>query len=235
MNILHQPVGIVPEQAQRFLLCGVGWEGYEKILEAVAESHVRVTYDRGDLELMSPLPIHEAVKVWFSQFITTVALELDIPFKCMGSTTIRRRDVDRGLEPDECYYFAGVTKIGDWRRLDLNRDPPPDLALEVDVTHSSMDRMGIYARLGVREVWRYEGEVLRGYGLDADGSYRELEASLSLPFLPIAELTPLLDEALDQTGDDRQRLRSIHDWCHRRGLPLKRIWENSQVSNRPEK
>jgi Uma2 family endonuclease len=232
MNILLQPPAVKSETAPHIRLRGVGWSGYEKILEALAEVHVRVSYDRGDVELMSPLPIHEAVKVWINQFITIVSMELDIPFKCMGSTTIRRRDVDRGLEPDECFYFASASNVGDWCMLDLNRDPPPDLALEVEITRSFVDRMGIYAALGVPEVWRFEGELLRGYGLDTDGSYRELEYSLSLPFLPIAELTPLLEQALRQTGDDRQRLKFIQDWCQQRGLHLKQSWEASQTSER---
>jgi Uma2 family endonuclease len=231
MSIVEHPIRAKLEP-QRFVLSGIGWDRYEKILEAVDGFNVRVTYDRGEVELMSPLPIHEAVKVWFGQFVTVLAMELDIPFKSMGSTTIRRRDVDRGLEPDDCYYFANAMNVRDWAALDLQRDPPPDLAIEVDITSSSLSRMGIYAALKVPEVWRFDGEDLRAYSLGDGGSYQETATSLSLPYLPLTEILQLLEQGLREQGDDRQRLRAMKEWSTRRAIPLKEAWESDDPSRK---
>jgi Uma2 family endonuclease len=227
-SILEKPSPAPAERARCLVLSGMNWDRYEKMLDAVDGRNVRVTYDRGEVELMSPLPVHEAVKVWFGQLMTVVAMELDIAFKSMGSTTIKRRDLDRGLEPDDCYYFANAAKVRDWTALDLSNDPPPDLALEIDITNSSLDRMSIYAALRVPEVWRFDGEELRVYALGVDGSYQESATSVSLPFLPLAEITPLLEQGLRNQGDDRPRLRAIREWCRQRLVPLEETQDRSQ-------
>src|SRR3954464_10944308 len=115
MSVLHQssvgpapcradvPRPPKPELTQHFVLYGVGWEGYSKVLEAVGERPIRLTYDRGNLELMSPFPVHEIYKKCFGFLLLVLAEELDIPVKGCGSTTFRRQDLDRGLEPDECF------------------------------------------------------------------------------------------------------------------------------------
>ncbi|MGH7224256.1 MAG: Uma2 family endonuclease, partial [Gemmataceae bacterium] len=199
MNILVQPPKIKLEARQRFVLWNLGWQSYELIVEALNEQHVRTTYDRGDLELMSTLPIHELIKVWFGHFILALSLELEFAYQSMAQMTFRRRDRDRGLEPDDCYYLASLEKVVDWSSLNLDRDPPPDLALEVDVTTSCLDRMGVYAGLGVPEVWRFDGEEWHIHLLGADGAYRESPSSAALPYLPIPEITTLLHETVNMT------------------------------------
>jgi Uma2 family endonuclease len=136
MNILVQPQKAQFELPQRFLLQGVNWQTYEKILEAIGNRPVRITYDRGNLELISPLLIHELYKCFFGRLFDILAEELDIAFRACGSTTFRRQDVDRGLEPDQCFYFGSIARIHDWATLNLEIDPPPDLAVEVDNTHT---------------------------------------------------------------------------------------------------
>lgn len=123
MNILLKPE-IERKEPQRFVFWNIGWRSYELIVEALNEHPVRSTYDRGDLEVTSPLPMHEAVKGWFHDFLLALALEVSLSFRSMAQTTFRRRDRDRGLEPDDCYYFASRSKVVDWNTLNLDRDPP---------------------------------------------------------------------------------------------------------------
>src|SRR5262249_46378599 len=144
---------------------------------------VRLTYDRGRLEIMSPLPEHENYHIVLAQFVRVLAAESGMRYRSFGSTTFRREDVERGLEPDDCFYLASLPRILGRRDLDLARDPPPDLALEVDITHSSLDRLAIYAALGVREVWHFDGQSITCHVLNAQGGYEQQESSLAFPFL----------------------------------------------------
>jgi Uma2 family endonuclease len=223
MNILHKPptTGLPP--AQRFVLSAVPWASYEKILDALSEHHVRITYDRGDLELISPLPIHERYKIQFGRILTMLAEELDIPVAALGSTTFRREDLERGLGPDECYYLSSAALVQDWRELDLSRDPPPDLAVEIENTTSCLNRMSIYANLGVPEVWRFDGDTLEAYRLIAGPDYEAVTTSPGLPFLPLAEIVPLVQQAVGG-GDDRPALRAMRAWVRQRVAPLYRAW-----------
>jgi Uma2 family endonuclease len=227
MNFDLQSPPVKLEPRQRFVLWNIGWEAYEKIVEALSEQHVRTTYDRGDLELMSPLPMHELIKVWFGHFILALSLELDFAYQTMSQTTFRRRDRDRGLEPDDCYYLASLERVVDWATLSLDRDPSPDLVLEVDVTTSCLDRMGVYAGLNVPEVWRFDGEEWHIHLLDTDGNYQESPSSASLPYLPIPEITILLRETLNMT-DHRERFRAFTRWTREHVLPLYQAWQQQQ-------
>ena len=120
---------------------------------------------------MSPSSMHERYNCLFRRMIETLTEELAIPIKGAGSTTFKREDLERGLEPDSCFYLANERRIRGKRELDLTIDPPPDLAIEIDITSSSLDRQGIYAALGVPEIWRFDGESLRVYQLQPDGTY----------------------------------------------------------------
>src|SRR4051812_17622495 len=119
---------------QRFVLYGVGWEGYQTLLKLVGDRPIRLTYDRGDLELMSPLTPHERFKSLLGRMVEAITEELDIPVISAGSMTFNREDVDRGLEPDECFYPANAGRVRDPDHIDLNGDPPPDLAIEIEIT-----------------------------------------------------------------------------------------------------
>jgi Uma2 family endonuclease len=202
---------------QRFLLRGVGWHTYESLLNGLGDRRVRLTYDRGDLELMSPSYRHETFGRLLGRMIDTLTLELNLPMKGGGSTTFRRADLDRGLEPDECYYLANQPRVQGKEEIDLTVDPPPDLAIEVDITRSSLDRMGIYAALGVPELWRFDGESLQVYGLQADGTYALRPSSLSFPFLPMSDVVRFLirGEAMDETP----WVRSFRDWIRAEVAP----------------
>jgi Uma2 family endonuclease len=186
--------GLVPEQ--RVVLRGIGWDGFEAILKIIGDQPaVRLTYDRGDLELMSPSIDHEVFKKRFARMIEVLTEELDIPCEAAGSTTWRKQLTDRGLEPDECYYIANAERIAGRRQIDLNVDPPPDLAFEVEISRSALDRMGIYAALRVPEIWRFDGERLIVERLQPDGTYASHTTSLQLPFLELDRLVDWIYEA----------------------------------------
>jgi Uma2 family endonuclease len=173
------------------LLHGVSWDTYEAILEGMGDRRLYHSYDRGTLELMTTSKAHEWVKKFVARLIEGMALSLDIDIQCIGSLTLRKKKHETGLEPDECYYIANESQVRDKMDFDPDRDPPPDLAIEVDFTSKSVDRMGIYARLGIPEVWRcFEAEMVKFYRLGKDGHFREVEQSLSLP--------PVVPEDIDQ-------------------------------------
>ncbi len=219
MNRLLTPRRLTAEAPQRFVLHDLNWKDYQKILEVVEGSHVRVTYDRGSLELMTLSSLHEIYKTWFGRILDILALELGFRIKCCGSTTMRREDVDRGLEPDECFYLANIHRVRDWKQLDLSRDPPPDLAVEIEVTRTVLDRMSIYAALGVPELWRFDGETLRSYRLSAGGSYDLSPNSQAIPYLPLNEVVPFVQRGIE-APDDTEVLRAFQSWVRERVLPL---------------
>jgi Uma2 family endonuclease len=190
----------------RVVIRGVGWQGYQKLLDVVGDRPVRLTYDRGDVELMSPSMPHERYKKILARLVEAITAELEIPCEGAGSTTWRREDLDRGLEPDECYYIAHADQVACRNDLDPSTDPPPDLAIEVDISPSALDRPAIYAALGVPELWRFDGETLRIEQLQDDGTYRLCDASPALPFLKAAEIRQWLAQAdtMGQTAWDRQ-------------------------------
>lgn len=223
------PPGTKLEPRQNFVLWHVDWADYEKIVAALNEQHVRVTYNRGDLELMSPPPAHELMRIWFGHFMLALMSELNLSFKGMGQTTFYRRDRRCGLEPGDCYYFASRKKVVDWTTLHLERDPPPDLVLELDITRICVDRLSVYAALEVPEVWRFDGEEWHVHLLEKSGEYRESPVSAELPYLPMAEIMPLQMRSL-YTGDDRERMDTMRSWARERVLPLYQTWQQQQQS-----
>lgn len=140
---------------QRVLLRDVTWQEFEIILEELGEHRAaRIAYDRGVLEIMAPLPEHEFGKEIISDLIKALLEELDIEFISLGSTTFKNQKMLQGIEPDQCFYIQNESKVRGKKKLDLETDPPPDLALEIDVT--SRTNRSIYESLKVPELWRFE-------------------------------------------------------------------------------
>lgn len=221
MATVVEPVKVarVPEAEQRVVLRGVGWEGYESLLKMVGDGHVRLTCDGKDVELMSPSSEHEAYGNLIGRIIECVTEELRIPCSGVGSTTWRKRVKEKGLEADECYYLSSLDRIrGKRGNLDLTVDPPPDLAIEVEISRSALNRMGIYAALGVPEVWRFDGERLTVEHLQADGTYTRVPASPSLPMLPPGEVVRWVGEA-ESMDDHSQWARRLRAWVRAELLP----------------
>jgi Uma2 family endonuclease len=142
---------------------------------------------------MTPLPEHEYFKEVIGTSVQDIAEELELDYESYGSTTWRKRLKMAGVEPDNCFYFQHEAEVRGRLDLDISKgDPPPDLALEIDLTSKSLDRFPIYARLEVPELWCYDEGVLKIYHLQK-GDYVEAEASLALPQLPVQELPQLIE------------------------------------------
>jgi Uma2 family endonuclease len=169
--------------ANHLVLHDVSWESYTRLLEALGDRRLRHAYDRGTLEMMSPLKEHEWIKKLIGRMIEAASLELEIPIQSVGSMTLRRDKKRRGLEPDECYYVGHESQVRSKSDYEPERDPPPDLAIEVDVTHASLSRLEIYASLGIPEVWRAAREGVIFHRLNRAGRYVEESASKAFPLL----------------------------------------------------
>ncbi len=146
------------------------------------------------LEIMSPSPEHERLNRRIALLVQAIAEEMGIESEDLGSTTFRREDLERGYEPDSCFYIQNEAQVRGKDRIDLAFDPPPDLVIEVDITSPSINKLPIYAQLGVPEVWRYDGEKLEILKLENDG-YAEVSESIALPTLKSSVLNKLIERS----------------------------------------
>ena len=208
------PAAVSLDGVQHFVLEGASWDFYERLLREIGDRPIRVTYDQGRLEIMSPLPEHEDAKTVIGRMIEMLTFELDMPVKSLGSTTFRRKDKAKGLEPDECYYFRDEAKMRGRKRLDMRKDPPPELVVEVDITARSIAREPIYAALGVPEIWRYDGRQLQCLHLNGQ-KYQVRSKSLAFPFLAPAQLQRFLD-LLPEQGETAV-LKGFVAWVQENG------------------
>lgn len=177
---------------QSILLENVTWETFETLLFELGNSRAAaIAYDRGIIEIMAPLPEHEYYKEAIADLIKDLADVLEIDYETFGSTTWKRPDLLMGVEPDNCFYLQNEQLIRGKLEFDLLQDPPPDLVLEVDITNKSLNRLPIYARLGVPEIWRYEQGQLKIYQLQ-NNVYVETSNSLAFGRFPIEQIIPFL-------------------------------------------
>ncbi len=197
-------------QPDLYVLHDVSWEFYEACLQELGDRNIRLTYDRGTLEFMSPSEKHDRSKRLLGRLIETLTEELEIEIRSEGSTTWRKKRKKRGLEPDECYYVEHEPLVRGRETIDPAVDPPPDLAIEVEVSRRVVDRLGIYAALGVREIWRYGGDGFRVFVLRDDGKYHHADRSPSFPFLPLDEVNGFLTRS-NEMGETAW-VRSFRAW-----------------------
>jgi Uma2 family endonuclease len=211
----------IPEAitGQRLVLRGVAWEEYRSIAGALSGRHVRLTFDRGTLEFMTISPLHGHLSRLLARMIFVLTEELGLPVKSFGDMTCDREDLERGLEPDECFYITHEPEVRHKEHLDLSSDPPPDLAVEIDVTHSPRNRLGIYAALGVKEVWRFHNEVLTAQCLDEAGEYQSVETSHHFPGLKIADVLAFLNRRNET--DENSLLREFREWVREHLVKIK--------------
>lgn len=204
----------------RVLLSDVSWASYEALLRDSEQSNgSRITFDRGCLEIMSPLLAHEGDNRNLQMIVEIIAEEWRIETLNAGSVTLKRQDMARGLEPDSCFYIQNVEAMVGKETVDLDGgDMAPDLVIEVDVTSSSLNKLAMYATLGVPEVWRLSRGTVTIFGL-AGATYQEYTESIAFPRLSQATL----DNFIAQSHTMRRL-----DWLH-----LVRAWasENSGESS----
>lgn len=197
----------------KVLLRDVSWGTYERLIaEREERRNPRFHYDRGVMEIMSPSKRHETMSRVVASLIEILIVELDLDFESVGSTTFKREDLERGFEPDEGFYFSGsVELVRGKENIDLDAgDPPPELVVEVDITSPSLDKLGIYARLGVAEVWRFaggSGEILALRG----ETYEAADASLAFPSLSREVLTRFVERGL--TMRRPAWAREVREWA----------------------
>lgn len=178
---------------ERVQLSGISWQTYEALLTELSQQRrLRLTYHRGNLEIMVPSPEHERYKEVMGRFVETLAEELDIRIEPFGSTTFKRLGFS-GAEPDKCFYVRNIDIIKAKKRLDSTEDPAPDLVVEIDITSGSNDRMTVYKDLGVREVWIYDGNSLQIMQLQ-NQDYISCSESVIFPNLPLLEIGGFLQQ-----------------------------------------
>ena len=199
---------------QRVLLNNVSWKTYERLLMDLNDSCApRLTYDRGTLEIMSPSSEHERYNRTIAQIVEELAVEMNLDFDSLGSTPFKRDDLDRGFEPDSCFYIQNVTSIRRKKRIDLAVDPPPDLIIEIDITSTSLDRFSIFAAVAVVEIWRFNGSRLTIHELKS-GTYEERDTSLAFTDISAAEITALIKDSERITRPEW--VRRLRQWIRER-------------------
>ncbi|MEM9485524.1 MAG: Uma2 family endonuclease [Cyanobacteria bacterium P01_F01_bin.116] len=200
-------------QGQRLLLHDVSWAEFEAILEELGEHRItRIAYDNGLLEIMVPLPEHESDKEIIGDLLKALLEELDVEFLTLGSTTFKNAAMLKGIEPDQCFYIQNEATVRGKKRLDLATDPPPDLALEIDIT--SRTHPDTYAALGVSELWRRVDKTIRIYQLQAE-QYVEVSESPTFPGWCLQTEIPSYVEQSQINGRNKT-MRAFRQWVRRR-------------------
>ncbi len=199
------------------LLRNVSWEEYEAFLEWLGDRPgVKVNYDDGSMEIMAPLIRHDHEKAMFGRLFERLCEELDQPTFSGGGVTMKKRIAAKGVEPDECYWLEHEPVMRGKRDLDLDYDPPPDLAIEIENTASILKRLLIYAGIGVPEIWRWLDDRIEVLLLGDDGQYHRSETSRSFPDLPMDSFASFIRRCYDV--DELSLVKEFVAWV-RDGMP----------------
>ena len=199
------------------ILLHVKWDTYERLLGDDEERRIpRMTYDHGVLELVTPSKPHEVDAATITRFVDIVAAVLGIPIQSTASTTFRRQDLERGFEPDASFYIQNEPRVRNRREVDLTVDPPPDVVLEMEMSRSALDKLPLFASMGIPEVWRCDGQRVTILLLEQDG-YRESSSSQSLPVLTSEDLTRFLAESRTMLSPDW--FQAVSNWARERRSP----------------
>lgn len=200
------------QSPDRVVLPHISWQTYQSLIrDFEQEPALHLTYDRGTLEIRMPLDPHETYKKLLGRLVEAATEELDIEIRSLGSRTCNREDLAKGLETDQCYYIQNEALVRGVDQIDLNQFPPPDLALEIDITSSSINRLSIYAALEVPEVWRYDGQTLTILSLQT-GDYRFQDRSTALPLLKAEDMVRFL--ALRNTIGETSLVKQFRQWLN---------------------
>ncbi len=211
---LSDPTSPKLKQAQCVVLEDVSWQTYQALLKDLGNHRSsRLTYDQGVLEIFMPSELHEIINRLLALIVVALTDELEMKIKGYGSTTLDREDLERGVEPDSCFYIQNVDRVLG-RRLDSTVSPPPDLAIEVDITSSSRRRFGVYLQLQIPEVWRYAEQTGVMIYQFQDGEYVECEFSPTFPMVSGAVLMELLQRS--ESEDDNAVIRALRQWLRNR-------------------
>jgi Uma2 family endonuclease len=185
------------------------------VITAFPDRFLRVSYDRGTFEIMNIGIRHGRGQSFLSRLVTTLAVELNVELDGVGNMTCLRADLDKGIEPDDFWYVGdNAIAMRGREEIDLNVDPPPDLAVEMEVSRTILDRVGILAALRVPEVWRSDGETVRFLILQENDAYAEQQESRIFPGLNSADLTVFL--ARWKVAGANTSIREFGAWIRQR-------------------
>jgi Uma2 family endonuclease len=201
-----------PFGERRVTIHHLNWQAYQQILTALPETRAtRLTYDHGTLEISMPLEDHEFAVRLIELFIRILVVEMGLKLKTMGSTTLDREDLQRGSEPDNAYYIQNQPKVAG-RNVDITQDPPPDLIVEVDITHTDINKNALYASMGVPEFWRFNGQTWRIFKLIGK-SYEEVDHSPTFFWVEKMHLYNFLEQAqLDEVEAEISFRNQVRQW-----------------------
>jgi Uma2 family endonuclease len=202
------------QNTQRVVLYNISWHTYQTLLAEMGDHRSsRLAYDRGVLEITMPSDLHEFIKHLLERIVVALTEELNLKVRGVGSVTLDREDLARGVEPDSGFYIQNASRIRG-RKLDLVNNPAPDLVIEVDIASSSNRRLAIYKALQVPEVWRYTAQGIETKQLQ-DGEYVNCEFSTAFPMVSAADLQQFVEQGND-TDDDNTVIRSLRSWIRER-------------------
>lgn len=204
---------LIPEIAeQRVILSNISWQTFEQILKELGDNRgTRLAYNNGFLEIMTPLGPHENNNRFIDDLVRAITDELNLNMKKFGSLTMKRSKKLKGAEPDSCYYLQNEPLVRNKQKIDLDKDPPPDLVLEIDMSSGSLDKLPIYAAIGVPELWRYDGNKLEVFVLQQlDGEYEAVRQSPTFPWMPIDVIPRFIRQSL--VDGETVTLRAFRAW-----------------------
>ncbi len=204
---------VKPKAENYMVLHPISWETFIRLSEELSPNpSKRLAYNEEYLQIMSPLGEHENNNWFIARLIFTMAEEWDMNIKSFGSLTLKRDDIQKGIEPDACFYLKNELEVRNKENIDLNKgDIPPDLAVEIDITSGSLNKLPIYATLGVAEVWRYDGKMLQIYGLNLiQKNYEPINKSLAFPSLDITLIPQWLKQRL--IIGETATLKQVRQW-----------------------
>ncbi len=209
------------EPPQHFVFYNVSWQEFEAFCAALPERHFRLAYDGNRLEIMSIRELHGRLRRLLARVIDILTEELNLPMRSSGDFTMKRADIERGIESDECFYLENEARVRGKKEIDLAVDPPPDLGTEIEVTTTVLDRLAIYAALRVPEVWRYSGgrEIIVLH-LHADGEYRPAERSKYFLQVPLNDVAEFLERHAQM--DETTLFRALRTWVREQ---IARNWQ----------
>lgn len=207
-------IELTPNSAMR--IGGLTWEGYIALLQELGDDRsTRVAYEHGVLEIRMPGQPHEAANRVLAAIALTLAEEFGFEFNDLGSMTMNRADLSKGIEPDSCFYIQNA-QAGQGLGETISSNLPPDLALEVDIANRSDSKLGIYQAMGVPEIWLYQRDTGQGRikikHLDND-VYIDAPTSRAFPTVSTEQLNQWLE--MRRTGTDLTVVRAVRQFCRR--------------------
>ncbi|AFZ50337.1 Uma2 family endonuclease [Dactylococcopsis salina] len=199
-----------PLAETRTLLPNISWQTFKMMLAEMGDNrNTRIAYDSGIIEIMTPLMSHENSNRMIEGLIGVMCEELGLEIKRTGSLTLTRDDLERGAEPDSSYYIQNESLVRNKDKINLAADPPPDLVLEVEYSHSAINKLMLYASLGIPELWRFNGRLLKVYTL-TDQNYTEVELSPTFNSIPVKQIPRFLQQA--KTQGENATIREFREW-----------------------